>query len=182
MSDSVQELHIHIGEWPTREDIQEFTHQNDSHRKISEYLTQEFDTMISFSVKGTDLLSGYNEAFFLPLHALVRQLSRAVKALDRDGEVAFPIYLQQYEIKEGDPAHTMKWKRSGNVLHVSMEWGGQVDAPDVIRSFQGVEVDAGVFRTTVVEFLDLYARKVMMLLGRHADWTGEEISVLFEEF
>ncbi len=182
MTETVQELHIHIRDWPTRNDIQEYIHQNDSHRKITEFLTLEFDTMVSFKVGDVDLLSGYDEAFFLPLHAFIRQLSLGMKSLVRDNETTFPIFLQQYEVAEGDPAHRMTWKRKGDRIHVSMEWGGQVEAPAVIKSFSGASLTATSFQTTIIDFIDVYVRKIMMLLGSHAKWKGEEISALFEDF
>ena len=80
MTDTVQVLQIRLDEWPTRGDIQEFLAQTDSHRKITEFLTLEYDAAVSLKIGEVDLLSGYPEAFFLPIHAFVRSLSQGVKS------------------------------------------------------------------------------------------------------
>ncbi|TNE49759.1 MAG: hypothetical protein EP343_10590 [Deltaproteobacteria bacterium] len=181
MSDTAQVLQIRLDEWPTRGDIQEFLAQTDSHRKITEFLTLEYDAAVSLKVGDLDLLSGYPEAFFLPVHAFVRSLSRGVKEMDENGEATLPIYLQQYEVEEGNPAHKITLQRDDDKVRIGFEWGGESDPPDFL-SFDNLVVNREQFRSTVIDFIDLYARKIMMLLSMRADWSGEEISSLFEEF
>lgn len=181
MSETVYSVQIQCSEWPTRDDLQEFLRDGQSRQKIREFLTQEFDTLISMKVGDIDLFSDYPDAFILPVHAFVRELSQGIKTLDLTPQVTIPIYLQQYAIEEGDPAHRLILVREGEHVRLRFVWGGKVATPQHLR-FDSLLLHYQDFRQTVLDFMDTYIRKVMMLLAAHADWKGEEIAVLFESF
>jgi hypothetical protein len=110
------------------------------------------------------------------------QLSQGLKTLDQEGIVQVPIYLQQYKIDEGDPAHIMEWEREENQIMIRFQWCNTSSVPKSLVDLGEVIVDCHQFREEILAFLDTYTRKIAMLLGFHANWTGEEISTLFEQF
>lgn len=169
-------------EWPGRDDLIDMLHQPNSKEEVQQFLTQEFDTLVSFKIGDLDLLAGYPEAFFLPLHAFVRSVSAGLKAFNRDGKATMPIYLQQYQVSEGDPAHTMSWRLEGDQVFVELTWGGTVQAPAHLDEVASRSVSLPIFRKEIARFVDFYTRKVALLLGPFGDWSGDDIAALFASF
>lgn len=178
----VTKFTIEAHEWPGRGDLAEFVHHSNAKEEIQDYLTQEFDTLVSFRLDDLDVLAGYTDAYFLPLHAFARSLSAGMKQLVETGEASFPLYLQQYEVSEGDPAHMMTWSRKDNAVQVGLQWVGDVTPPAHLAALADVTIDYEMFRREVVRFLDFYAKKIALLLGPLADWSGDQIATLFDGF
>lgn len=180
MSTVHRQLKIRIAEWPSRQDLSDFSGSDDPKAEIREFLSEEFDTEIHFQAGDDDLLGGYAEAFIMPLHAFARGLSQGSKQLALQDKVSISLYLQQYEIKAGDKAHTFHLTKEGNTIKLEFVWGGDSAMPAHLP--KEVVFEATQFHQEVRDFLDLYTRKFAMLLGTHEGWSGEEIAVLFQGF
>ncbi|MBK07280.1 MAG: hypothetical protein CL920_06840 [Deltaproteobacteria bacterium] len=182
MSSETQSLTIKVDEWPLREDIAEFLNTSNAKEDISRLLTEEFDTIVYFQIDEDDLLWGYPEAFILPLHAFVSSLSRGLKILSADQAADVPIFLQQNAVGPEDAAHRLHMKIDGQLLRLSLQWGGEKAPPAHLKEGNEWSLDLVQSQQVIVEFINDYCRRVTMLLGSLPDWSGEDISALFESF
>lgn len=182
MNTGVPSLKIEVDEWPQRDDLLEFLHTPNAKQDIHAFLTEEFDTIISFRIGELDLLSGYKEAFILPLHAFVRSLSQGLKALAAQESVDVPIYLQQHAVSPGSPAHTLQLTLKDEQLEMTFTWGGQNDPPAQFDELSTFSLDPTDTQKEIAQLVDTYARTVARLLGHLHDWSGDDISALFESF
>lgn len=178
---SVSTFSIDASEWPGRDDLSEFLHQSNAKDEVHKYLTEEFDTLITFRVEDTNLLSGYPEAFFLPLHAFARSLSQLLKQMEANNEGRVPIYLQQYAVSEGEPAHTLSFTQEGDAVQFRLEWGGE-STPEGWDSQNTVSLSRADFRSETARFLDFYTRKIVLLLSPLPRWSEDQIGQLFSDF
>jgi|GEM_PF-1822781 len=182
MSTEVLPFELKISDWPAKAELYDLSTSSNSKAVIEEFLCEEFDTEISFTIGEIDFLSGYPEAFILPLHAFLRSVSGGLKALIEEGESEVSIYLQQYNTKEGDPSHKMQWSLNGTNVNISFQWGGQVEVPAHLKELGTVTVTASNLHEKITSAVNAYSQKIVFLLGGRNDWQGDAITTLFEGF
>lgn len=179
---TTQTFSMEIQEWPSREDITDLLKGHQSKEAVRDFIAREFDTIIHFKIGDFDLLAGYPEAFFLPLHAFLQSLSSGLKSLSGTPSVNLPIYLQQYEVDEGDPAHTLILSWSDGALQVKLQWGGPNEAPEVIANHPPLLVDFQQFHGTIVQRMKEYYQQIALLVGSLSGWESADVAALFAEF
>ena len=182
MSTNAYTLTIKIDEWPTRDDLQRFLRASNAKEEIHNFLTQEFDTTISFKIGEVDLLANYQEAFILPLHAFFATLSSGLKQLAKEQKSVVPIYLQQYAVSEGSPAHILNWRLEGTFLYFQFVWGGEVETPKHIANLGEVKINFANMQKELIRVINEYSHTITYLLGHLKDWDGSDISALFANF
>ncbi|MCB9641176.1 MAG: hypothetical protein H6728_04935 [Myxococcales bacterium] len=176
-----QTLELKVSEWPTLEDIKEFTSVDDK-EGITEYLQKEFDAYITMRVGNTDLLAGYTEAFILPVHALIKSLSGGLRVLATEKSVRIPIYLQQYDVEPGSRAHFLHWRLDQGRIFMRFEWGGYKEAPAFIENLGEIELDTVQAQQAIADLVADYIQRIAVLLRHLGDWSNNEIEILFEGF
>ena len=177
----IKKLEIEISEWPTLEDLKEFTNPEEKHTVI-EYLQEEYDSFVSFRAGGVDLLANYPEAFILPIHAFCKSLGQGLRALAETKEARVPIYLQQYQVEEGCRSHFLTWRLEDGYVYMGFEWGGFKESPAFLKELGEIKLVASQLQGAIADLLGDYINKVILLLRQLEGWTAEDMDELFEGF
>lgn len=181
MSKAVQSLHIKVDEWPRRSDLSDLLTAPNPKEAIEEFITQEFDTDISFKVGEVDLLSGYPEAFILPLSAFLGSLSQGIQKIRSEKQAKIPIYLQQYEIGPSSSSHSIELSLDDDIITMCFEWGGDQKCPKHLASLGEIYLKSDQFEEVIESLLANYNRKLVMLLNSISARGSEEFSSLFHK-
>ncbi|MEM1007447.1 MAG: hypothetical protein AAGJ35_00450 [Myxococcota bacterium] len=177
----IRTLSFEVEEWPTFTDVKEFLPLNDK-QKMKEFLTEEFDSFVHMRADDLDLLSGYPEAFILPVHAFVRSLSRGLRDLAKHHQASVPIYLQQYAVVPGSQSHTLECKLDQGWVEINFSWGGEKEPPIFLKELPTLRVPATTLQQAVVECTAQYIQHMAEVLRRLPEWQVLDSKSLFEEF